>query len=103
MADQAPCPAKNASHNTKLRGTLENSCKYHSEDAYQMQLFGSTMLIRFAVANFRSIEERQELSLVPSGYYKDRPEILLPSSAPGVGPSLPLAVIYGPNAAGKTT
>ncbi|RKT51829.1 AAA family ATPase [Saccharothrix australiensis] len=56
------------------------------------------MLIRFEVANFRSILEPVELSMVAVD--RDRPEA---RPAPGLNESLlPVAAIYGPNASGKS-
>lgn len=56
------------------------------------------MLIRFEVANFRSILEPAELSMVAVDV--DRPEARPVAS---LGASLlPVAAIYGPNASGKT-
>src|SRR5262245_12525405 len=60
------------------------------------------MLVRFAATNFRSINERQELSLVPSAFYKDHREVLVPCDAVPMRSLLPAAVIYGANAAGKS-
>ncbi len=60
------------------------------------------MLIRFAATNSRSIHERQELSLVASAFYKDRKEVLIPCDVVPTGSLVPTAVIYGPNAAGKS-
>ncbi len=59
------------------------------------------MLVEFSVANFRSIHARQTLSLVagPGREHLQRNVI----SRPGEGPRLlRSAVIYGPNAAGKS-
>ncbi len=60
------------------------------------------MLLSFEVGNFRSFGERQELSLFPSERESKFPEYLL--QPPGVADlkALPLAVIYGPNSAGKS-
>ncbi|MBW4719462.1 AAA family ATPase [Saccharothrix obliqua] len=56
------------------------------------------MLIRFEVANFRSILDPVELSLVAVD--RDRPEA---RPAPNIGESLlPVAAIFGPNASGKS-
>ena len=60
------------------------------------------MLVRFAASNIRSIHERQELSLVPSAFYKDREEVLIPCREVPTGYLLPSAIIYGPNASGKS-
>jgi hypothetical protein len=60
------------------------------------------MLVSFAVENFASIKERIELSFVPSAFYKELPETLIDcGSVPG-GKLLPTALIYGPNASGKS-
>ena len=60
------------------------------------------MLVRFAVGNFRSIRDREELTMVPSAFYKDRTDIFAPCDAVPTNSLLPSAVIYGPNAAGKS-
>lgn len=58
------------------------------------------MIVRFSVENFRSIREKQELTLVASSL-KDRPDSLIRiDQAPHI--LLPVAAIYGPNASGKT-
>lgn len=59
------------------------------------------MLVRFSATNFRSIDQRQELSLVASAFYKDNQDILIPCDSIPTS-LLPAAVIYGPNAAGKS-
>lgn len=59
------------------------------------------MLIEFSVSNFRSIRERQTLSLVASSDMKHLPQNVIA----GENEELHLlrsAVIYGPNAAGKS-
>lgn len=62
------------------------------------------MLIEFSVSNFRSIHETQTISMAASKYYKEKIEDN--SFVSGIS-SLPRllrsAVIYGPNAAGKST
>ncbi len=62
------------------------------------------MLVEFSVANYRSILNRQTLSLAASGYYKDLEQ--LNTFDPGVIERLPRllrsSVIYGPNASGKS-
>jgi len=62
------------------------------------------MLIEFSVANFRSIRDRQTLSLVASNKEKDLPENLVKPDAPGLGKTqlLKSAAIYGANASGKS-
>ncbi len=63
------------------------------------------MLVRFSVANFGSFNEMQELSLVASAL-RDDEEGLIPwptASVKGNRPQLlPTAVIFGPNAGGKS-
>lgn len=59
------------------------------------------MLIRFSAENFRSIEEKQELTLVSSSL-KDLPEALI--QVDGFPHKLlRVAALYGANASGKTT
>ena len=59
------------------------------------------MLLRFGVGNHRSLRDRQELSLVASSL-GDNAEGLIPCRhAPG-GKLLPVVVIYGANASGKS-
>ncbi|GAB3277049.1 ATP-binding protein [Actinocorallia lasiicapitis] len=56
------------------------------------------MLIRFEVANHRSIREAVELSMVAIDHERDAAR-----AAPMIGESLlPVAAIYGPNASGKS-
>jgi hypothetical protein len=63
------------------------------------------VLIQFSVENFGSIRERQTLSMTASRYFKDLEETNTFDA--GLGDDFPrllrTAVIYGPNAAGKTT
>ena len=62
------------------------------------------MLVEFSVANFRSIKDRQTLSLVASGHQEEADVQLF--SFPGSTKSglklLPSAALYGPNGAGKS-
>ena len=62
------------------------------------------MLVEFSVANFRSIKDRQTLSLVASGNQEEADVQLF--SFPGSTKSglklLPSAALYGPNGAGKS-
>ena len=63
------------------------------------------MLIEFSVANFKSIRERQTLSMVASKYYKELVddntfEVTSEEEFPRL---LKSAVVYGPNASGKST
>ena len=61
------------------------------------------MLIEFSVSNFRSFRERQTLSMVAAPRLRKRENVFKPESA---GEKLPdllkVAVIYGPNASGKS-
>jgi AAA15 family ATPase/GTPase len=59
------------------------------------------MIIRFSVANHRSFFDRQELSLVASGAIKDGGLTIACPSVPS-GEVLPVALVYGPNASGKS-
>lgn len=59
------------------------------------------MLLRFSVSNHRSIRDQQELLLSASGA-EDQSNGLIPCSAAPGGAVLPLAVIYGANASGKS-
>jgi hypothetical protein len=63
------------------------------------------MLLEFSVANYRSIRERQTLSMASSAYFKEMEE--LNTFEAGTGEKTPLllrsAVLYGPNASGKST
>ena len=59
------------------------------------------MLLRFGVSNHLSIRDMQELSFVPSSL-KDESEGLIECPAAPSGSLLPAAVIYGPNASGKS-
>lgn len=60
------------------------------------------MLIEFSVTNFRSIHERQALSLVAGAGNELRAGNVVESGAPATPDLLRSAVIYGPNAAGKS-
>lgn len=61
------------------------------------------MLIEFSVTNFRSFRERQTLSMVAAPRLRKRENVFKPESE---GEKLPdllkVAVIYGPNASGKS-
>ena len=62
------------------------------------------MLIEFSVTNYRSILERQTLSLVASTYFKELETLNIIPEQSTNGPSLlRSAVLYGPNASGKST
>lgn len=61
------------------------------------------MLIEFSVANFRSFRERQTLSMVATPRLRKRENIFKPELAGEKFPDLlKVAVIYGPNASGKS-
>lgn len=61
------------------------------------------MLIEFNVTNYRSIKETQTLSMVKSKYYDDLEEKnCFDSDVGSPNKLLRTAVIYGPNAAGKS-
>lgn len=60
------------------------------------------MLVEFSVTNFRSIGERQTLSLVAASGKEHRETNVFDSDAPATPELLRSAVIYGPNAAGKS-
>jgi hypothetical protein len=60
------------------------------------------MLLRFAVENYRSMRERQELSLVASSL-DDVSSGLIQSEAAEGSAVLPAVILYGANASGKST
>ena len=62
------------------------------------------MLIEFKVTNFRSIKETQTLSMVAGNAARDKElaSNIFDSGIPKLGNLLKSAVIYGPNAAGKS-
>jgi predicted ATPase len=60
------------------------------------------MLIEFRVTNFRSFRETQTLSMVAGPFAEHSQTNAFSSGLKGFGPFLRSAVIYGPNAAGKT-
>lgn len=59
------------------------------------------MLLRFSVTNFLSMRDRQELSLAVSSL-KDTDEGLIDAPMVPSGKVLPVAMIYGANASGKS-
>jgi AAA15 family ATPase/GTPase len=63
------------------------------------------MLIEFSVTNYRSILERQTLSMAASTYFKELESLntFIPSKDDGVPRLLRSTVLYGPNASGKST
>jgi uncharacterized protein len=60
------------------------------------------MLIEFSVANFRSLDLRQSLSLVSSASAEKRETHARDTGLPSVAPLLLTAAIYGANGAGKS-
>jgi uncharacterized protein len=60
------------------------------------------MLIEFQVQNFRSFKERQTFSMVSAPFAEHKNSNTFDSGLKGLDPLLRTAVIYGPNAAGKT-
>jgi len=60
------------------------------------------MLLRFAVSNFGSIRDRQELSMIAAKAIKDDDSGLIETPALRNEKVLPAAVIYGANASGKS-
>lgn len=62
------------------------------------------MLIQYEVENYRSIRDRQILSLVSSNYYQEQSESLISPGLPGLSgvDLLPIEVIMGANASGKS-
>lgn len=61
------------------------------------------MLIEFSVANFRSFRARQTLSMVAAPRLRKRENVFKPESKGEKFPDLlKVAVIYGPNASGKS-
>jgi hypothetical protein len=60
------------------------------------------MIIEFSVENYRSISERQSISLVQDQTIKDSDEPVIKSHIDGIPNLLRAAVIYGANASGKS-
>ncbi len=61
------------------------------------------MLIEFSATNYRSIRETQTISMASSRYYKGLEETnCFDTSIPGLPKLLRSAVVYGPNASGKS-
>lgn len=60
------------------------------------------MLLKFSVANHRSISEKQDLSMIVSSR-RDHDRALLPWPSETERRVLPVAVIYGANASGKSS
>lgn len=63
------------------------------------------MLVEFSVTNYRSILERQTLSMTASTYFKELESLntFIPDQDDGVPRLLRSTVLYGPNASGKST
>ena len=63
------------------------------------------MLIEFSVTNYRSILERQTLNMAASSYFKeyDALNTFVPQQDDRIPRLLRSAVLYGPNASGKST
>ena len=63
------------------------------------------MLVEFSICNYRSILERQTLSLVASSYFKELETLnsFAPNQDGGMPRLLRSSVLYGPNASGKST
>lgn len=60
------------------------------------------MLLQFSVTNFRSLKDRQTLSLVSDRAIKDAEQNLIPTDASPTRSLLNAALIYGANASGKS-
>jgi AAA15 family ATPase/GTPase len=60
------------------------------------------MLVEFSASNFRSIRERQTLSMVAASGAELRATHVFDPSAPATPELVRSAVLYGPNAAGKS-
>lgn len=60
------------------------------------------MLVYFTIENFLSIRDKVEFSFVPSAFFKECQETLLDCRGVPGGKLLPSAIIYGPNASGKS-
>ena len=60
------------------------------------------MLIEFSAENFRSFRERQSLSMIASADREKRDKNCVEKTSEGLPALLRSAVVYGPNAAGKT-
>ena len=60
------------------------------------------MLIEFTLGNYLSVCEKQTLSMAASGLYRELPENTFSTDLPRLPRLLKSAVIYGPNAAGKS-
>jgi hypothetical protein len=62
------------------------------------------MLLEFLVRNYRSIRDEQSLNLVASGTDKELVEThLVPTGLKALPNAVRSAVVYGPNASGKST
>ncbi|MEY3124278.1 MAG: hypothetical protein RLZZ573_798, partial [Pseudomonadota bacterium] len=73
------------------------------EGLFQDQLRNLCMLIEFSVSNFRSFRERQTFSMVAAPRLHKRNNVFKPQLSGEKFPDLlKVAVIYGPNASGKS-
>ena len=61
------------------------------------------MLIQFSIENYRSIKERQTLSMVTSTSKIERSRCLLHTGFKAAPALLEVTAIYGPNGSGKST
>jgi hypothetical protein len=68
--------------------------------AYWWHAREDAMIVRFGVSNYLSIRDKQELSLVASSLRDHETGLIVNSSMSGR--FLPVAVIYGANASGKS-
>ncbi len=60
------------------------------------------MLIEFSLTNYLSICERQTLSMAASGAYRELPDNAFPTGLNRLPKLLKSAIVYGPNASGKS-
>ncbi len=60
------------------------------------------MLIEFSVANYRSIREKQTLSMVATASNELRETNTIETNLKGISPLLPCVALYGANASGKS-
>ncbi len=84
---------------------LPKTCRINQQAVLVGQLLRATkMLIEFSVSNFRSVRDRQTLSMVAAPKLHKRENTFKPYSKGEKLPSLlKIAAIYGPNASGKST
>lgn len=84
---------------------INKSCFLLVQRKKYIVVYHFTMLIEFSVTNFRSILERQTLSMAASTYFKELESLntFVPDQNDGVPRLLRTTVLYGPNASGKST